>query len=131
MKTRNRENMVRVHLKQAILVGYGEKARYTKVLIGEHEVIATDYHGQTFMTVVVIGYVHGYQGYSLDEPTRMGLATGNILCIEDAKVEHEDCRRAHAEIETVYCSQVYPHAPHHWQKKPRTVHCPGAVPGAI
>lgn len=96
----NQENMVRIHLKQAILVGSGEEARYAKVLVGKREpmtVADEGYLNKTIMTVMVIGYVWGYKGHTLEEPTRMRLASSNILAIEDVKVELAHCekRRCH------------------------------------
>lgn len=84
----NRENMVRVHLQQAILVGYGKEARYAKVLVGEREPVGTEhYAGENLAPVIVIGYVWNYRGHNLAAPTRMRLAASNILAIEDCKME--------------------------------------------
>ncbi len=84
----NGENLVRVHLREAVLVGYGREARYAKVLCGKHEpMVDARYSGVPFLSMVVIGYVRNYQGVNLAEPTRALLAVSNILSIEDAKVE--------------------------------------------
>ncbi len=80
---------VRVHLNQAILVGYGEEARYAKVLIGQRPDSARI--SDEFQPFVIFGYVRGYRGYNLEQPTRLRLATDNILAIEDCKVERVCC----------------------------------------
>lgn len=98
----NQENPVRIHLKQAILVGHGKEARYAKVLVGEQEALLDEgYPNQTIVVATVIGYVWGYKGFNLEAPTRMRLAHSNILAIEDAKVEPARCERRRCHRVTV------------------------------
>ena len=83
---------VRIHLKQAILVGYGDEAKYVKVLVGERD---TTLYGQTQARTrsrstpfVIFGFVRGYQGFTLaGGPIRMWVEDDNILAIEEARVE--------------------------------------------
>ena len=75
---------VRIHLKQAILVGIGNHQRYAKVLVGEHEPGTDIRHGvTTFQTFVVCGYVFSYKYHKLPAPAITYLADTNILAVED------------------------------------------------
>lgn len=124
----NAENIVRVHLKQAILVGYGEEeARYAKVLIGEEQVTPTRaHHNDIFILVTVIGYVRGYQGHNLAEPTKMLLSTSNILSIEYAKIEPTRYFSGKIDNVRIYLCGLYrAHAPHTYRGTGPMVDCPG------
>jgi hypothetical protein len=98
----NPEKALRVHLKQAILVGYGEEARYAKVLIGRRDATA-DYihHATVFQSFIIIGFVHGYRDHNVAQPTQMYLADDNILCIEDCKIDPPRCERGQCHRVTV------------------------------
>ncbi len=124
----NQENMVRVHLKQAILIGYGKEARYSKVLLGERQQVEVHDTVQ-FQSFVIIGFVHGYQGYNLAQPTRIAVADKNILAIEDAKIEPGGGRMRppapHVAVHP-WCSLEHPHPPHTWfYGRGPDIHCPG------
>lgn len=79
---------VRVNLKQAILVGYGEGADYAKVLIGEHRMTADVRLGAVvFHNYTITGFLRGYRGhirvFNLAHPATMKLAETNILSVDE------------------------------------------------
>ena len=113
------DKLIRVHLRQAVLVVYGTEARYAKVLCGQHDPVMTErWGGVPFMSMIVIGYIHSYTGVNLATPTRMLLATNNILVIEDAKVEH-----AKPTGVIVPCTRVDYHPAH--ESTMANMRCPG------
>lgn len=106
-------HMVRIHLQQAILVGYGKEARYAKVLLGRYSPSTNArYAGEPFLSVDIIGFVREYQGHNLEAPTHMLLPIRNVLSIEDAKVERTPLR----------CALLSYHAAH---AIPGGGYCPG------
>ncbi len=131
--------LVRVHLKQAILVGYGDEAKYAKVLVGERD---RTLHGQTqagtrsrSTPFIVIGFVRGYRGVNLaGGPIRMWVEDDNILAIEEAKVEQMTQTRPPASGDAAFrwCSKKNAHPPHTWQYDGGSPDsdCPGVEKGS-
>lgn len=117
---------VRIHLRQAILVGCGDQARYSKVLVGEEQITPLKRGSDIFMSVNVIGFVLSYQGHNLTAPIEMLLSTNNILAIEYMEVERHSepimwCKVRRAEEPF--------HPPHHYHgRQGQAVHCPGWEP---
>lgn len=121
---------VRVHLKQAVLVGRGPTARYSKVLIGERDPPGDEIYppnNDRLHAFLITGFMHGYQGRTFVPQTRHRLAASNILSIED--IEDEPASSAKVP-DTVWCSvSRVPgsvHAPHHYHGVDgRILRCPG------
>ena len=88
-RTKNPENLVRIHLRQALLLGQGKGAKYAHTLIGERlPPLGEQYGGTGFVAVNVFGFVRGGVDGHLEHPARHLLAANNILSIEDVKIEH-------------------------------------------
>lgn len=113
---------VRIHLENAILVGYGDEAKYAKVLVGERD---TSPDGPTrprrlATAFIISGFVRGYRDTTLARPTKMLLSDYNILAIEEVRVE----QATRTEIEG--CPQKQPHSLHTWQHSGSSImDCPG------
>ena len=115
---------VRIHLNQAILVGYGDEAKYAKVLVGKRDRMDDIVlHRTEFRAFTIFGFVRGYRGFTLDQPTRMRLAESNILAIEDAKIERVDWHSVR--YLTKPCTRHNVHDPHTYQNKGPVINCPG------
>ena len=113
---------IRVHLKQAILVGPDDEARYSKVLIAERESLV-DYRRPdiTYQAFTVSGYVWGYRRHELPRPTRIWLSDRNILAIDNLEAEP----RVSQPIKIKACASSWPHVPHTFRDVGPVTNCPG------
>ena len=90
----NDQLYVRIHLRQNILVGHGQTARYAKVItgirkLGHDERLGS---GEQLLAITVNGFVTGsINNFHIEvvEPHAMLLAGNNILSIEDMAPEQE------------------------------------------
>ncbi|KKK62740.1 hypothetical protein LCGC14_3001310, partial [marine sediment metagenome] len=119
------------------LVGYGDEAKYAKVLIGER--IALNFlqrlSGMSYPAFIVIGFMQGYRGVNLaGGPIRMWVEDDNILAIEEAKMEQTTRTRPPASDDTAcrWCSKKNVHGPHTWQYDGGSpdFDCPGVEKGS-
>lgn len=91
-RTKNPENLVRVHLDRAVLLGFGQKIKYTHTLVGERQPPLGEQHGNVnFVAVNVCGFMRGGKYFNLDRPALHLLANHNILSIESLEVEDLCC----------------------------------------
>ncbi len=130
---------VRVHLRQVIMVGDGNQARYAKVLTGIRQPLFNQRlsNGEALVAVDVYGCVTGGTNsfrVTPVEPHTHLLAASNILSIEDmalAPNQHfEDCPPSVPQpwqarrMQTAVCGHPEPHAAHQYHRS--VAHCPGA-----
>lgn len=126
---------VRIHLKQAILIGDGDEARYAKVLVGKRDPSSdlVSHRVVVFHAFMISGFVRGYRDATLSIPTLHRLADSNILSVEDVTVDtccdvgppHAP-NWLHARRRIKLCSQENVHPPHTWQYTGSLViNCPG------
>ncbi len=116
---------VRIHLKQAILVGYGHEAKYAKVLVGERELRPiTPHHGTVYQSFVIRSFVQNYRESRLIQHPRILLANSNILAIEDMEIENEPWQARRCQTKT--CAKPYAHAAHTFRNAGPVIQCPGS-----
>lgn len=113
---------VRVHLRQAILVGHSPGARYAKVLTGIRQPLLDQRltNGEQLIAVDVFGIVtagrNTFEGTPFPPHTHL-LASYNVLSIEDMalapNMHFEGCPpSAPGRLPTQPCTNPYPHLAH-------------------
>ena len=128
---------IRVHLRQNIMVGHGQEARYTKVITGirQHGLDERLTSGEQLVAITVRGYVTGgINNFHVEpvEPHVHLLTSSNILSIEDmvlARDAHcEACPPRETEcrqIKTQPCTMREYHAAHEYHDPRAMISCPG------
>ncbi len=100
LRAENPEHLVRVHLRQALLLSHGKEARYAHTLVGERkQPLGEQYGGTNFVAVNVHGFLRGGVRVTLERPTLHLLASNNILSIEDLKMNERCCSSGIADDE--------------------------------
>lgn len=98
-------NLVRVHLRQVMLIGWGEAAQYSHTLVGERQPLADEQHGkENFVAINVTDFVRGGVSRNLERPALHLLAASNILSVEKVRADSQLTRcRPHGRPSCGYC----------------------------